>query len=210
MWMNSIRRRVDTIRWVGRIAIIALAVSALIWRPQMVLAAPTLTITPPSGPCASQVVLSGAGFDPGIRVGLVARATAPPSGQAIEFATQTVAADGTFRLTTAVESIVPACRATPPPANGTVYTIYVSTPPLADKTGAGQEVTLATATFTLGVTTPGLPNTGGGGVRLTGGQPTSAAFLLGALLVLVAVGASAATRTLLRSRHRRLYPSGDR
>jgi hypothetical protein len=190
--MQEIARWSGAIRLVRHLAIIALVLLAVGWHPRVARAAATLTITPASSPCTGQVILEGKGFAPGIRVGLVARQT-PQRGDAfVEFATQTVAADGTFRMTAAMGTIVPTCQME---TAGTVYTVYVITPPLADKTGTGPEETLATATVTVGAGTPGLPNTGsGGGAHLVGGAINAAALALGGLLMLVAGAAALAGR----------------
>lgn len=164
----AVQCRPGALRWALRFVFVALVLAAAGGSSSAARGTPTLTITPPSGPCDASVAIAGSGFTPGLRVGLVTRAIAPPSGQGVEFAALTVAADGTFRWAGTIVTLVPACRAATPPADGTVYTVYASTPPLADKTGGGPEVTLATATFTLGAALPGLPNTGGGAARLMG------------------------------------------
>ncbi len=124
---------------------------------------PALTITPNVATCPGSVVLNGTSFPPNIRLGLTGFPTAPRSDNGAEFAALTVPADGNFTITVPLERFVQGCWEA---EYGTVYTIYASTEPLADK-GAGspgaKPIVLATTTFTKGLLPLELPNTGAGG-----------------------------------------------
>lgn len=173
-------------------ALILLAVLATLCLPRAVGAAASLSLTPARVSCTGRVTVQGAGLTPGQTVALTARATTPPSGNGLQFATPTVADDGTFRLDLTVSAIMPACLTATPPMAGTAYTIYLTT----DSSGRAENALLATAVLTLDTAaTPGLPNTGAGGERTL-----ARAGNVG--LILLALGALGGVA--LRSRYRAL------
>lgn len=149
-----------TVRWQGLILSICLLALALAYGPRVARAAvPTLALMPDRGPCTTQIMLKGSDFSAGQVVNLTAGVEG--SNQAVRFASPTVAADGTFTLQVDMRRIEGGCgvNGVLQLPEGTRYRIIATTDEQLPQL-------LATAFFTLASSsssTPGLPNTGGGG-----------------------------------------------
>ncbi len=195
--MTGRRWRHDNWRWVFSLAANLFAVLALFCLPGMAHAAadPALTLEPDRGSCTAQLVIQGANFPPGQVIHLTARAGR--NDVVIQFASSTVAADGTFTLQVDGQDIEPSCRASSGPLvpDGAVYTILGTR-------DDPQRTVLARATFTLTTSAtrpPGLPNTGAGGTQAHTLLPVGSLVASG---LLVAVGAALLRAARLRRRAR--------
>lgn len=177
-----------TVRWQGLILSICLLALALACAPRAArAAAPTLTLTPDRGPCTTQITLRGEGFPAGRIVNLIAGAEG--DGVAVHFASPAVAADGTLALQADMRRIEGGCGVSGGhqfPA-GTRYRFIATTDEPSSQL-------LATAFFTLAPSssgTPGLPNTGGGGMAAQDSQAWGLfggfAFAVGLELVSVTI-----------------------
>lgn len=140
-----------------------LVMIAAVWPLAAVRAAtdPVLSLEPDRAPCTGRIVVRGRHFPPGQVISLVA--FLPGGGRATEIARATVPTDGILAIGVEVREFVGACDSGPAQRDGTRYIINA-----VRTQGSSQDIFLATATFILSsspATTPGLPNTGGGGAQ---------------------------------------------
>ncbi len=184
-----------------------LLILAASWLPATADAAPTLTLEPASGPCATDnppITLRGSGFTPGATVRFGILRERDRSITAASSATwRTAAADGTY------EHTIPLFGCSPAEPAGSIFTIGVVEyhPGASDPRGPSATATFTVTTATTGATAtpgpaatatavpsaalPGLPNTGAGGMI---GQPWLWGLSLGLLLLLPLGGAYVAQR----------------
>jgi len=149
----------------------ALAIVCLLtlWPPATVQAAdPVLTLEPIRGTCAARAIVRGQYFPPSRTVALsIGQAGANGDLRALSSST-VVAPDGSFTIVLEMRQYLSGCTTGPVSPPGTQYLINAA----IVKAGTANEIesSPASATFTVAPATaptplPGLPNTGGGGMR---------------------------------------------